>query len=118
MGDWCGPPVRHRMKRKQGRVTERSRTGREEKKGKEENSFHRKCLCFLTCLLMGDPMPPMPHASLRASVPARLFNFTAGLSLFFPYTPVSSQALDLGPRNSRRLLAGQLYLAREQVGRP
>src|SRR5437867_1296468 len=43
------------MKRKQGRVTERSRTVREEKKGKEENSFHRKGLCFLTCLLMGDP---------------------------------------------------------------
>jgi hypothetical protein len=42
------------MKRKQGRVTERSRTVREEKKGKEENSFHRKRLCFLTCLLMGD----------------------------------------------------------------
>src|SRR6266571_7113753 len=44
------------MKRKQGRVTERSRTVREEKKGKEENSFHRKGLCFLTCLLMGDPV--------------------------------------------------------------
>ena len=25
------------------------------KKGKEENSFHRKRLCLLTCLLMGDP---------------------------------------------------------------
>jgi len=44
------------MKRKQGRVTERSPPVREEKEGKEENSFHRKRLCFLTCLLMGDPL--------------------------------------------------------------
>jgi hypothetical protein len=27
----------------------------EKERGKEENSFHRKCLCFLTRLLMGDP---------------------------------------------------------------
>jgi hypothetical protein len=30
------------------------------KKGKEENSFHRKRLCLLTCLLMGDPDPDDP----------------------------------------------------------
>src|SRR6266542_848335 len=51
------------MKRKQGRVTERSPTVREEKKGKEENSFHRKCLCFLTCLLMGDTNGSPNHAA-------------------------------------------------------
>jgi len=55
MGDWCGPAIRHRMKRKQGRVTERSPPVRGEKKGEEENSFHGKRLCFLTCRLMGDP---------------------------------------------------------------
>ncbi|HEY3167068.1 MAG TPA: hypothetical protein VGK57_07570, partial [Candidatus Binatia bacterium] len=27
----------------------------EKGKGKRRNSFHRKCLCFLTCLLMGNP---------------------------------------------------------------
>ena len=55
------------MKRKQGRVAERSRTVREKKKGEEENSFQGKRLCFLTCLLMGDPQdyvdsaePPSP----------------------------------------------------------
>src|SRR3989337_300163 len=47
------------MKRKQGRVTERSRTVREGKTGKEEHSFHGKCLCLLTCLLMGDPIPEL-----------------------------------------------------------
>jgi hypothetical protein len=52
------------MKRKQGRATERSRTVREEKKRKEENSFHRKRLCFLTCLLMGDLKISLPYQSL------------------------------------------------------
>ena len=45
------------MKRNQGRVTERSRNVREEKKGKELNSFHGNVCADLTCRLMGDPVP-------------------------------------------------------------
>ncbi len=45
----------NRIERKQGRVTERSRTRRERKKGKEENSFHGKRLCLLDLPANGCP---------------------------------------------------------------
>ena len=46
MGDWCGPTIRHRMKRKQGRVTERSQCQRLEEK-EIEKFISRKRLCLL-----------------------------------------------------------------------
>ena len=46
MGDWCGPTIRHRMKRKQGRVTERSRCQRLEEK-EIEKFISRERLCLL-----------------------------------------------------------------------
>jgi hypothetical protein len=52
MGDWCG--VRHRMKRKQERVTVRPPPVREEKMGKQENSFHGNVCAYMTFRLMGD----------------------------------------------------------------
>ena len=42
------------MKRKQGRVTKDHGLCEKGKKGKNK-IFLRKGLCFLTCLLMGDP---------------------------------------------------------------
>jgi hypothetical protein len=47
------------MKRKQGRVTERSRTVREGKKRERRKFFFTGHVCaYLTCLLMGDPGDP------------------------------------------------------------
>ena len=60
------------MKRKQGRVTERSRTVREEKKGKEENSFHGKVCAYLTCLLMGDPFETISYSIVGVDVAVHL----------------------------------------------
>ena len=54
------------MKRKQGRVTERSPPVREGKKGKEENSFHGNVCAYLTGRLM-TPLSP------SAAPPARVY---------------------------------------------
>src|SRR6266478_9280988 len=48
MGDWCGPN-RHRMKKKTGARSQRSRITRVEKR--EQEKFSQECLCLGTCLL-------------------------------------------------------------------
>ena len=60
------------MKRKQGRVTERSRTVREEKRGKKKILFTgRSVLLDLPangCLLMGDPFFDVDSIDFAAGV--------------------------------------------------
>jgi hypothetical protein len=49
MGDRCGPAVRHRMKRKLGRVTETIKHRRVDTKGEEKEIFLRgKWYVYLT----------------------------------------------------------------------
>ena len=54
MGDWCGANVPTPTDGKQGRVTERSRTRREEKRERTKFFLPGEVFASLTCLLMGD----------------------------------------------------------------
>jgi len=54
------------MKRKQGRVTERSRPVREgEKGGKKKILFHGNVCAYLTSRPMGDPVVVLGHLNLE-----------------------------------------------------